>query len=127
MGSLTPGKLADFVVLDQDIMVVPAPDILGTQCSRRILEEGRCTNAVGRVPPRISRVCEHGSTDRRARPCGRGGQRTICWLSPDRLTRVRAVLLGLTLFFGLAVYVFHTIGAAHLAQATLVGSCADSA
>ncbi len=42
------------------------------------------------------------------------------WLSPDRLTRVRAVLLGLTLFFGLAVYVFHTIGAAHLAQATLV-------
>ena len=26
----------------------------------------------------------------------------------------------LTLFFGLAVYVFHTIGAAHLAQATLV-------
>ena len=42
------------------------------------------------------------------------------WLTPDRLTRVRAVLLGLTLFFGLAVYVFHTIGAAHLAQATLV-------
>ena len=42
------------------------------------------------------------------------------WLSPDRLTRVRAVLLGLTLFFGLAVYVFHTIGAAHLAQPTLV-------
>lgn len=42
------------------------------------------------------------------------------WLSPDKLTRVRAVLLGLTLFFGLAVYVFHTIGAAHLAQPTLV-------
>jgi hypothetical protein len=42
------------------------------------------------------------------------------WLSPDRLTRVRAVLLGLTLFFGLAVYVFHTIGAAHLAQPTLI-------
>lgn len=44
----------------------------------------------------------------------------FAWLSPDRLTRVRAVLLGLTLFFGLAVYVFHTIGAAHLAQPTLV-------
>jgi hypothetical protein len=42
------------------------------------------------------------------------------WLSPDRLPRVRAVLLGLTLFFGLAVYVFHTIGAAHLAQPTLI-------
>jgi hypothetical protein len=42
------------------------------------------------------------------------------WLTPDRLPRVRAVLFGLTLFFGLAVYVFHTIGAAHLAQPTLI-------
>ncbi|HET7622246.1 MAG TPA: amidohydrolase family protein [Gemmatimonadaceae bacterium] len=31
MGSLTPGKYADFVVLDRDIMTVPAEDILGTQ------------------------------------------------------------------------------------------------
>jgi predicted amidohydrolase YtcJ len=30
MGSLTPGKLADFVVLDRDIMTVPDQDILGT-------------------------------------------------------------------------------------------------
>ena len=30
MGSLTPGKLADFVILDRDIMTVPAADILGT-------------------------------------------------------------------------------------------------
>jgi predicted amidohydrolase YtcJ len=30
MGSLTPGKLADFVVLDRDIMTVPERDILGT-------------------------------------------------------------------------------------------------
>ena len=30
MGSLTPGKLADFVVLDRDIMSVPDRDILGT-------------------------------------------------------------------------------------------------
>ena len=42
------------------------------------------------------------------------------WLTPERLTRVRAILLGLTLFFALAVYVFHTIGAAHLAQPTLI-------
>jgi hypothetical protein len=42
------------------------------------------------------------------------------WLTVDRLTRVRAVLLALTLFFGLAVYVFHTLGAAHLANPTLV-------
>ena len=42
------------------------------------------------------------------------------WLTTDRLTRVRAVLLALTLFFGLAVYVFHTLVAAHLANPTLV-------
>jgi predicted amidohydrolase YtcJ len=31
MGSLTPGKYADFVVLDRDIMRVPASEILGTR------------------------------------------------------------------------------------------------
>jgi predicted amidohydrolase YtcJ len=31
LGSLTPGKLADFVVLDQDIMRVPAEDVLATR------------------------------------------------------------------------------------------------
>ncbi|HET7585716.1 MAG TPA: amidohydrolase [Gemmatimonadaceae bacterium] len=31
MGSLTPGKYADFVILDRDIMTVPAEEILGTQ------------------------------------------------------------------------------------------------
>ena len=31
MGSITPGKYADFVVLDQDIMSVPAGDILKTK------------------------------------------------------------------------------------------------
>ena len=30
MGSLTPGKYADFVILDQDIMRVPENQILGT-------------------------------------------------------------------------------------------------
>jgi predicted amidohydrolase YtcJ len=30
MGSLTPGKLADFVILDRDIMTVPQQQILGT-------------------------------------------------------------------------------------------------
>ena len=42
------------------------------------------------------------------------------WLTPDRLTRVRAILLGLTLFFGLAVYVFHTLGVAHSASTLLI-------
>jgi predicted amidohydrolase YtcJ len=31
MGSLSAGKLADFVVLDRDIMTIPEQDILGTQ------------------------------------------------------------------------------------------------
>jgi predicted amidohydrolase YtcJ len=31
LGSLTPGKRADFVILDRDIMRVPTDDILGTQ------------------------------------------------------------------------------------------------
>jgi hypothetical protein len=31
------------------------------------------------------------------------------WLTPERLTRVRAILLALSLFLGLAVYVFHTL------------------
>jgi predicted amidohydrolase YtcJ len=30
LGSLTPGKFADFVILDRDIMTVPTSDILGT-------------------------------------------------------------------------------------------------
>jgi hypothetical protein len=34
------------------------------------------------------------------------------WLTPERLTRVRAILLALSLFFGLVVYVFHTVSAA---------------
>lgn len=32
------------------------------------------------------------------------------WLTPEALARVRGVLLGITLFVGLAVYVFHTLG-----------------
>ena len=47
MGSLTPGKLADFDVLDRDIMVVPASEILGAQVlatyigGRAVYERGR--------------------------------------------------------------------------------------
>ena len=34
------------------------------------------------------------------------------WLTPDRQTQVRGVLLGLTLFFGLTVWIWHSLGAA---------------
>jgi predicted amidohydrolase YtcJ len=30
MGSLSPGKYADFVILDRDIMTIPDSEILGT-------------------------------------------------------------------------------------------------
>jgi hypothetical protein len=34
------------------------------------------------------------------------------WLTPERLAQLRGVLLGLTLFVGLVVWVFHTLGPA---------------
>ena len=37
LGSITPGKLADFTVLDQDIMTVPAEDILKTRVQLTVL------------------------------------------------------------------------------------------
>jgi hypothetical protein len=42
------------------------------------------------------------------------------WLTTERLTRLRAILLALTLFVGLAVYVFHTLGVSHAAQPELI-------
>ncbi len=42
------------------------------------------------------------------------------WLTPERLSRVRAILLALSLFFGLAVYVFHTVSTARDASPLLI-------
>jgi hypothetical protein len=42
------------------------------------------------------------------------------WLTAERLSRLRGVLLALTLFVGLAVYVFHTLGVSHAAQPELI-------
>ena len=33
------------------------------------------------------------------------------WLTPERQSRVRAILLGITLFVGLVVWVWHSLGA----------------
>ena len=41
-------------------------------------------------------------------------------LTPARLTRVRAILLALSLLLGLVVYVFHSLGASHMAHPELV-------
>jgi predicted amidohydrolase YtcJ len=37
-GSLTPGKYADFVILDRDIMIIPDADILGTRVSATYIQ-----------------------------------------------------------------------------------------
>ena len=42
------------------------------------------------------------------------------WLTPDRLIRVRAILLAITLFFGLAVWVFHSLGSVYSPTPLLV-------
>lgn len=36
-GSLAPGKLADFIVIDRDIMTCPAPEILGARVLRTVI------------------------------------------------------------------------------------------
>ena len=40
------------------------------------------------------------------------GDDRYAWLTPEALGRVRAIILAITLFVGLAVYVFHTLGPA---------------
>lgn len=38
LGSLVPGKLADFVILSQDIMAIPANEILDTKVSATVID-----------------------------------------------------------------------------------------
>lgn len=38
LGSLTPGKKSDFVVLDRDIMTIPFVEILGTKVTATIID-----------------------------------------------------------------------------------------
>lgn len=42
------------------------------------------------------------------------------WLTPERLGQVRAILLGITLLFGMAVWIFHTLGASRVPAPILV-------
>ena len=44
------------------------------------------------------------------KPAAEASDNRYGWLTPGALARVRAILLGVTLFVGLAVYVFHTLG-----------------
>ncbi len=46
-----------------------------------------------------------------AAPRAPGASVRYGWLTPDRQTQVRGVLLGLTLFFGLTVWIWHSLGA----------------
>lgn len=43
------------------------------------------------------------------------------WLTPERQTHLRGVLLGITLFFGLAVWVWHSLGSANASPNAFVG------
>jgi hypothetical protein len=43
------------------------------------------------------------------------------WLTPDRQTQLRGVLLGITLFFGLAVWVWHSFGSTNASSVVLAG------
>ena len=38
LGSITPGKFADFVVLSQDIMTIPASDVLSTRVVATVMD-----------------------------------------------------------------------------------------
>lgn len=42
------------------------------------------------------------------------------WLTPERLGQVRAILLGITLLFGMAVWIFHTLGSSRVPTPILV-------
>ena len=45
------------------------------------------------------------TTSSKQKPADRYG-----WLTPDRLAQLRGILLGITLFFGLVVWIFHSLG-----------------
>lgn len=61
------------------------------------------------VPPQLTDVGSNASVADR-----------YPWLTPERLTRVRAILLALSLFLGLVVYVFHTVSTARDASPILI-------
>ncbi len=55
-------------------------------------------------------------TERRAA----GSSARYAWLTPERQGQLRGVLLGITLFFGLVVWVWHSFGAASTEPSPLV-------
>src|SRR5579884_731096 len=106
--------------IERGVMTVPTLCASAPPCARRILEYGRFTSGaaggrpafpveVAMVPP-IAGVGSAPDLPSERYP----------WITPQRLSRLRGILLALTLFFGLVVYVFHTLGSMHLAQPELV-------
>ena len=105
-------------ILDRDIMTVAGRQIFSARCGRDVYwRASRCTS--GRRSPelptrRVNRgevrmVFQRPATDAESRA---GGQRVrYQWLTPERQTQLRGVLLGITLFFGLVVWVWHSLGA----------------
>ncbi|MEP6733389.1 MAG: hypothetical protein ABJE10_22285 [bacterium] len=55
-------------------------------------------------------VSDHPAADTKSRASGESVR--YQWLTPERQTQLRGVLLGITLFFGLVVWVWHSLGSA---------------
>src|SRR3712207_5771513 len=55
--------------------------------------------------PRADRLMPHTPEQQRS-------ERRSAWLTPERQAQVRTILLAIVLFFGLVVWVFHSVAAA---------------
>ena len=89
MGSLTPGKLADFVVLDRDIMVVPESANTRHHRARDLYWRTGRLRAQPLGARCHSQAVSYGSPDRGARPAGaRRGAATLagCPLTVSRVS-----------------------------------------
>ena len=63
-------------------------------------------------------VFDPAAADAESRSAGEAARHY--WLTPERQTQLRGVLLGITLFFGLVVWVWHSLGASAANPGALV-------